>query len=368
MTLTKETILQELARVQMPKSGATGGKSIVDLDMVRAIVIEDGAAGSHVRFVLEAAPDDAPRMEPVRAAAQQVVADIAGVDSVQVVLTAHAPPKPPPSLKPSLKIGGHPKPSADRQKIDGVKQIIAVGSGKGGVGKSTLSCNLAIALAQTGLRIGLLDADIHGPSQPHMMGVSARPQSPDGKRIIPLVAHGVTMMSLGLMVAVDQAVIWRGPMLMGALQQMLLQVEWGELDILLVDLPPGTGDVQLTLSQKIALDGAVIVSTPQDIALLDARKALDMFVRLNIPIYGLVENMAHYICPKCGDTAHIFGTGGAKTEATKQNIAFLGEIPLDLSIRQSGDDGVPIVVDDSSIGEVIAKSYQTIAKNLLHNI
>ena len=263
-----------------------------------------------------------------------------------------------------MKIGGHPKPSADRQKIDGVKQIIAVGSGKGGVGKSTLSCNLAIALAQTGLRIGLLDADIHGPSQPHMMGVSARPQSPDGKRIIPLVAHGVTMMSLGLMVAADQAVIWRGPMLMGALQQMLLQVEWGELDILLVDLPPGTGDVQLTLSQKIALDGAVIVSTPQDIALLDARKALDMFVRLNIPIYGLVENMAHYICPKCGDTAHIFGTGGAKTEATKQNIAFLGEIPLDLSIRQSGDDGVPIVAVD----EVIAKSYQTIAKNLLHNI
>ena len=365
MTLTKETILQELSRVQMPKSGATGGKStsgksIVDLDMVRAIVIEDGAKGSHVRFVLEAAPDDAPRMEPVRAAAQQVVADIAGVDSVQVVLTAHAPPKPPPSLK----IGGHPKPSADRQKIDGVKQIIAVGSGKGGVGKSTLSCNLAIALAQTGLRIGLLDADIHGPSQPHMMGVSARPQSPDGKRIIPLIAHGVTMMSLGLMVAADQAVIWRGPMLMGALQQMLLQVEWGELDILLVDLPPGTGDVQLTLSQKIALDGAVIVSTPQDIALLDARKALDMFVRLNIPIYGLVENMAHYICPKCGDTAHIFGTGGAKTEATKQNIAFLGEIPLDLSIRQSGDDGVPIVAMD----EVIAKSYQTIAKNLLHNI
>ncbi len=172
------------------------------------------------------------------------------------------------------------------------------------------------------------------------------------------------MMSLGLMVAADQAVIWRGPMLMGALQQMLLQVEWGELDILLVDLPPGTGDVQLTLSQKIALDGAVIVSTPQDIALLDARKALDMFVRLNIPIYGLVENMAHYICPKCGDTAHIFGTGGAKTEATKQNIDFLGEIPLDLSIRQSGDDGVPIVVVD----EVMAKSYQTIAKNLLHNI
>ena len=365
MTLTKETILQELSRVQMPKSGATGGKStagksIVDLDMVRAIVIEDGAEGNHVRFVLEAAPDDAPRMEPVRAAAQQVVADIAGVGSVQVVLTAHAPPKPPPSLK----IGGHPKPSADRQKIDGVKQIIAVGSGKGGVGKSTLSCNLAIALAQTGLRIGLLDADIHGPSQPHMMGVSARPQSPDGKRIIPLIAHGVTMMSLGLMVAADQAVIWRGPMLMGALQQMLLQVEWGELDILLVDLPPGTGDVQLTLSQKIALDGAVIVSTPQDIALLDARKALDMFVRLNIPIYGLVENMAHYICPKCGDTAHIFGTGGAKTEATKQNIAFLGEIPLDLSIRQSGDDGVPIVVVD----KVMAKSYQTIAKNLLHNI
>ena len=360
MTLTKETILQELSRVQMPKSGATGGKSIVDLDMVRAIVIEDGVKGSHVRFVLEAAPDDAPRMEPVRAAAQQVVADIAGVGSVQVVLTAHAPPKPPPSLK----IGGHPKPSADRQKIDGVKQIIAVGSGKGGVGKSTLSCNLAIALAQTGLRIGLLDADIHGPSQPHMMGVSARPQSPDGKRIIPLIAHGVTMMSLGLMVAADQAVIWRGPMLMGALQQMLLQVEWGELDILLVDLPPGTGDVQLTLSQKIALDGAVIVSTPQDIALLDARKALDMFVRLNIPIYGLVENMAHYICPKCGDTAHIFGTGGAKTEATKQNIAFLGEIPLDLSIRQSGDNGVPIAFVD----EVIAKSYQTIAKNLLHNI
>jgi len=245
----------------------------------------------------------------------------------------------------------------------GVDRIIAIASGKGGVGKSTVSSNLAVALASKGLKIGLLDADVYGPSQPRMLGVSGRPSSPDGSTILPLRNHGVTLMSLGLMAPEDEAIVWRGPMLMGALQQMMNQVEWGRLDVLLVDLPPGTGDVQMTLSQKFFVAGAVIVSTPQDIALMDARKGIDMFKRMDVPLFGLIENMASFICDGCGKEHHPFGHGGARAEAEKLGSPFLGEIPLDLDIRLGSDGGVPIVVSKPDSPQ--AQAFQRIADEIV---
>jgi ATP-binding protein involved in chromosome partitioning len=242
-----------------------------------------------------------------------------------------------------------------------VDRIIAIGSGKGGVGKSTVSSNLAVALAREGRRVGLLDADIYGPSQPRMMGVNKRPGSPDGKTIIPLQAHGVTMMSIGLMMDPNKAIVWRGPMLMGALQQMLGQVQWGALDILLVDLPPGTGDVQLTLCQKTQLTGAIVVSTPQDVALIDARKAIDMFNTLHTPILGLIENMATFHCPNCGHEAHIFGQGGVAKEAAALDLPFLGALPIDLDTRLAGDGGTPIAAGDSPM----ADAYRQLARRFI---
>jgi ATP-binding protein involved in chromosome partitioning len=236
-----------------------------------------------------------------------------------------------------------------------------VASGKGGVGKSTVASNLAVALARRGRRVGLLDADIYGPSQPKMMGVSGRPSSPDGKIIEPLVAHGVTMMSIGLMLKENEAVVWRGPMLMGALQQLLGQVAWGKLDVLIIDLPPGTGDVQLTLCQRTQLTGAIVVSTPQDVALLDARKALDMFGKLKTPVLGLVENMSTYVCPNCGHEAHIFGHGGVAAEAQKLDLPFLGELPLALDVRVAGDAGTPIAAGDGPL----AAPYLALADRLI---
>jgi len=223
------------------------------------------------------------------------------------------------------------------------------------VGKSTVSSNLAVALARQGRRVGLLDADIYGPSQPRMMGVNKRPASPDGKTIIPLQAHGVTVMSIGFMLKEDEAVIWRGPMLMGALQQLIEQVAWGELDILLIDLPPGTGDIQLTLTQRFALTGAIVVSTPQDVAMLDARKALDMFGKLKTPVLGLVENMSTYVCPNCGHEAHLFGHGGVAAEAAKIGVPFLGELPLDIETRLAGDAGTPIAASEGAMAEAYAR-------------
>ena len=355
MSVTKEQVLAALDTLGLPDGG-----TLVSRDMIRALHVDGGT----VRFVIEASPQEATKFAGVRDAAQAVVERVAGVDSASVVLTAHGPaPKQaaPAGAPPSLKVGGHPKPQAEATKPSGVDRIIAIASGKGGVGKSTLSSNLAVALAKQGRKVGLLDADIYGPSQPRMMGVSERPKSPDGKTIIPLTAHGVTMMSIGLMVEPEKAVVWRGPMLMGALQQMMGQVEWGELDILLVDLPPGTGDVQLTLCTKTQMTGALVVSTPQDVALLDARKALDMFKTLNTPVLGLIENMSHYICPSCGTEAHIFGHGGVAAEAQKLGLPFLGEIPLDLDIRLAGDGGAPI-----SAGEgPIAQAYATLARRLI---
>ncbi|MEL6121716.1 MAG: Mrp/NBP35 family ATP-binding protein [Pseudomonadota bacterium] len=349
MSETRAAILAELSKLELPDGG-----NIVSRDMVRALGVESG----EVRFVIEAPnPDMARQMEPLRAAAERAAMSVAGVTKASVALTAHAPTAkaPPPKEPPSLKIGGHAKGGQTSIRPATVRSIIAVASGKGGVGKSTVSSNLAVALARLGRKTGLLDADIYGPSQPRMMGKSARPASPDGKIIEPLHAHGVTFMSIGLMLDPDKAVVWRGPMLMGALQQMISQVNWGELDVLIVDLPPGTGDVQLTLCQRAQPTGAIVVSTPQDVALLDARKAMDMFNTLKTPILGLIENMSLFHCPECGYEAHIFGHGGVKAEADKLGIPFLGALPIDLDTRLAGDEGTPIAARDGYMADMFAQ-------------
>jgi ATP-binding protein involved in chromosome partitioning len=352
MPVSREDVLAVLSRIPTP-----GGGDLVGRDLIRALVIEGGT----VRFVIEApSPDEARTLGPVHQAAEAALKALPGVASVQVIITAHGPAaKPEP---PNLKIGQHPTPhQGGPQRVSGIDRIIAVASGKGGVGKSTVSSNLAVALARAGRRVGLLDADIYGPSQPRMMGVTKRPASPDGKIIEPLHAHGVTMMSIGLMLKEDEAVIWRGPMIMGALQQLITQVAWGDLDVLIIDLPPGTGDIQLTLCQRTQLTGALVVSTPQDVALLDARKALDMFVKLKTPVLGLIENMSTYICPNCGHEAHIFGHGGVAAEARKLGLPFLGELPLNIDVRLAGDSGTPIAATDSPLAE----PYLRLAERLI---
>ena len=350
MSLTREDVLSTLRRIIYPATGT----DLVSSDVVRALSVEDGK----IRFVLEVDPSHGKAMEPIRAAAVEMLESLAGKGNVSALITAHSSPK-----APDLKLGRHPTPQAGPQKVPGVKHIIAIASGKGGVGKSTVAANLAVALVAEGRKVGMLDADVYGPSQPRMLGVSGRPASPDGKTIIPLRNHGVTLMSMGLMTKEDEAVIWRGPMLMGALQQMLNQVQWGELDVLIVDLPPGTGDVQMTLSQKTEVTGAIVVSTPQDIALLDARKALNMFDKLGTKVIGIIENMSTYVCPNCGHEAHIFGHGGAKADADRLNLPFLGEIPLDLETRIAADGGTPIVVSDPQGAQ--AQAFRAIAKKLI---
>ena len=353
MTQTRDEIMSVLSSIALPDGG-----DLASRDMVRALLID----GGKVSFVIEAENADmAAKIEPQRRAAEAAVAALDGVEKVSVVLTAHGPAQPS-KPAPNLKIGGHPKPQAGPLAVPGVKNVIAIASGKGGVGKSTVSSNLAVSLAKAGRKVGLLDADILGPSQPRMMGTNERPSSPNGEMLVPVEAHGVKLMSIGLMLKSDrESVIWRGPMLMGALQQMLFQVEWAPLDVLIIDLPPGTGDVQLTLAQKSQISGAVIVSTPQDVALLDARKAIDMFGKVNIPILGLIENMSSYVCPSCGHEAHLFGHGGVKSEAEELGAPFLGEIPLSLDVRLAGDAGAPAVLE----GGAAADAYARIAQDLI---
>jgi ATP-binding protein involved in chromosome partitioning len=349
MADVREAIEAVLARLELPDGG-----NLISRDMIRALRIEDGA----VRFVIEApSAEMAQRMEPLRQAAERAAASVDGVRTATAALTAPTAAKAPPQLK----VGGHAKPQEGVMRPAGVKTILAIGSGKGGVGKSTVSSNLAVALARAGKRVGLLDGDIHGPSQPRMFGLTDKPESPDGKTILPLTAHGVTVMSIGSMLAEDKAVVWRGPMLMGALQQMMMQVDWGTKDVLIVDLPPGTGDVQLSLCQKSDVAGAIVVSTPQDVALLDARKALDAFATLDTPVLGLIENMAVFTCPHCGKDSHIFGHGGVVAEAERLGVPLLAQLPIDLDTRLGGDAGRPVALGTG----IMAEAYARLADRLI---
>jgi ATP-binding protein involved in chromosome partitioning len=337
---TEQQILDALRTIVDP----VAGRDIVTLGMVQGLALNNGNA----QFALGIDPTKAKDYEAVRQRAERVVAELPGILSATALLTAEK------SAAPVAPRQGPPKIS-----LPSVRSIVAVASGKGGVGKSTTTTNLACALAAKGLKVGLLDADIYGPSQPRLMGISGKPRSPDGKVMEPMRNHGVKVMSIGFLLDDDKPVIWRGPMVVSALQQMLRDVAWGELDILLVDMPPGTGDIQLSMAQTVPLTGSVIVSTPQDIALIDARRGLAMFRRVEVPVFGFVENMSYFACPHCGERTDIFGHGGAKEEAAKLGTDFLGEIPLHLAIRETSDAGTPIVVTDP--GSAHSLAYAAIA-------
>ena len=357
--VTEDRILKALSSVIEPEKQ----RDIVSLNMISGLVIKDGNVG----FAVEVDPRRGAAMEPLRKAAESAVQALDGVLSVTAVLTAHresgqAPAAPQGTAPAGGQTGGQARGQGAGALVPGVRSIVAVASGKGGVGKSTTTTNLALGLATLGLRIGVLDADIYGPSQPRMLGISGRPTSPDGKTLDPMNNYGVKCMSMGFLVAEDTPMIWRGPMVQSALQQMLRDVDWGELDMLVVDMPPGTGDAQLTMAQQVPLTGAVIVSTPQDIALLDARKGLNMFRKVDVPVLGIVENMSYFCCPNCGHVSHIFAHGGARREADRLGMEFLGEIPLDLTIRETSDSGQPVVV--SQPDNEHAKAYVAIAQRI----
>ncbi len=324
------------------------GKPIEDAGRVMALREEAGV----IKFILDFPnAKDAEDFEPLRIQLIEAIRALNGVQDVQIAVSAPAAPKTatPKGAPPNL--GNKPSPAP--AKPSGIKHIYAIASGKGGVGKSTITSNLAVALALEGKKIGILDADIYGPSQVMMMGTKTKPTSSDGK-IEPTMSHQVKMISIGQMIPDGEAIIWRGPMLMKALDQLLNDVSWGSLDALLIDLPPGTGDVQLSLSQKAQLSGAIIVTTPQDIAMIDARRAISMFDKLSTPIIGMIENMATHICTNCGHEDHIFGEGGAKAEAEKRNIPYLGALPLTRATREAGDQGKPIALGGQTLFNEIA--------------
>ena len=345
--LNEAAILEALKSVRDPDRGA----DIVSLGMISGLVLKQGNVG----FSIEVAPERGPALEPLRKAAERAVAAVSGVLSVTAVLTAHSEQAPPPEA---------PRPAgrqAPQQPLmPGVKRIVAVASGKGGVGKSTTAVNLALALSAAGRSVGILDADIYGPSLPLMLGITERPTSPDGKVLDPMVAWGLKAMSIGFLIPADSPTIWRGPMVMGALEQLMRDVSWGELDVMIVDMPPGTGDVQLTMAQRVPLAGAVIVSTPQDLALIDARKGLNMFRKVDIPVLGVIENMSYFICPHCGGRSDVFTHGGARRAAEAMGVDFLGELPLDMAIREGADAGRPIVATDPQ--GMHADAYRAIAE------
>jgi ATP-binding protein involved in chromosome partitioning len=339
------------------------GRSVTALGMVGGIATR----GGHVAVTLDVDPSRGTALEPLRQACEQAVRAMPGVLSATAVMTSErAAPAPPPAPGGGAPARGHSHAPGSkttggggRIEVPGVKHIIAVASGKGGVGKSTTAVNLALGLAANGVSTGLLDADIYGPSMPRMLDVKEKPESIDGKQLKPIERYGIKTMSIGYIVAEDTPMIWRGPMVSSALEQMLRDVQWGELDVLVVDMPPGTGDAQLTLAQRVALAGAVIVSTPQDIALVDARKGLNMFRKVAVPVLGIVENMSYFLCPKCGERSEIFGHGGAREEADKLGVPFLGEVPLHLDIRTTSDSGHPIVVAQPESAH--AQVYKNIA-------
>jgi ATP-binding protein involved in chromosome partitioning len=364
MTAAREDVLKALDQVIDPVSGRT----VIQQDMIQGLVVKDG----HVGFVLEVAPDRAPQSEPLRKICEAMVLGVKGVKSVTAVLTAHEAH---PGHDHHHEHGdGHdhhhapaPKPAVNRQPppaaagIPGVAAIIAVASGKGGVGKSTVAVNLALSLARLGLKVGLLDADIYGPSVPRLLAITEKPES-DGKKLKPIEKFGIKTMSIGFLVEEDQAMIWRGPMVQSALTQMLNDVEWAPLDVLVLDMPPGTGDAQLTIAQRVPLKGAVIVSTPQDIALIDAKKGVTMFQKTHVPIFGIVENMSMFICPDCGSSHAIFGHGGAREMAEKMNVPLLAEIPLVPRIRETSDSGAPISV--SAPDSLEAQAFLALAQKV----
>jgi ATP-binding protein involved in chromosome partitioning len=326
---TRDALLDVLRTITDPASG----KDIVTAGLVEGIELR----GSLAQVALLTDRAHAEAMEPVRRAVEALLADQPGITNASAVLTAHKPP-----AQPAPPAGqGHGHGQRQPLLLPDIKAIVAVASGKGGVGKSTVAVNLAVSLAQAGHRTGLLDADIYGPSLPRMLGLSRKPEV-RREKMIPLQAWGLSCMSIGFLVDEETPMIWRGPMVMGALEQMMGQVEWGPLDILVVDMPPGTGDAQLTMAQRVALSGAVIVSTPQDIALVDARRGVRMFERVRVPVLGLVENMSFFCCPACGHRVEIFGHGGARAEAQRLGAEFLGEVPLLLDIRTASDAGTPI--------------------------
>ena len=350
--ITQELILKTLGEVKDPSQS----KDIVSLGLVTNVNIKD----SNVSVTLEVAVHRGSAMEPIRKLAQEKIIKINGVTSATVVVTAH-------ENKQKSTISLTDKDDIKEKIIESnVKRFVAVGSGKGGVGKSTTSVNLAIALKLEGYSVGLLDADVYGPSLPRMLGVSGRPASVGGDMVAPLQNFGISLMSMGLLVPDDTAMIWRGPMVQSALTQMLNSVAWGDLDVIVIDLPPGTGDIQISLAQQVNLAGAVIVSTPQDIALLDVVKALTMFQKANVPILGMIENMSYWSCPDCGRVDHIFGKGGVKAEAKKRGLDLLGEIPISAEVRKSSDSGIPIIISDPE--SIQSKNYRIIAKSIIKSV
>jgi ATP-binding protein involved in chromosome partitioning len=357
---TLESVRAALARVQ-----DSDGKSVAAKDMVQGLSLKDG----RVNFVLDIGRADPASKEALRRACIAAVEAVAGVTAVSAIMTGESPQNAAPRARQATINAGvaretAPPAAAAKAPLPGVAAIIGVASGKGGVGKSTVAVNLALGLAQLGLRIGLLDADIYGPSVPRLLGLKGKPVSKDGKRLEPMEAHGIKAMSIGLLFDPDQAAIWRGPVATTALNQLMTDTNWGELDALIIDMPPGTGDIHLTLAQRVAMTGAVVVSTPQDIALIDARKGLAMFRRVAVPVFGIVENMSVYVCPNCGHEEHIFGHGGARATAKDLDVDLLAEIPLHLSIRETSDAGTPIVTHAPESPQ--ARAFIALAENVLN--
>ncbi len=367
MALTRDDVLAALQSVTIDAAGTT----LTGSGRLSQVVVDPN---NRVMFSILVDPSEAERFEPVRRQAEGRALMIPGVSGVFASLTsergpAHpaqssAAPRPvdPPPVAP-------PRPGAPPSqgpKLPGVRHIVAVASGKGGVGKSTTACNLALALQAQGLKVGLLDADIYGPSVPKLFGLTGKPNVVDNKAMEPMIGYGLKVMSIGFLIEPEAAMIWRGPMVQSAITQMLRDVLWGELDVLLVDMPPGTGDAQLTMAQATPLSGAVIVSTPQDLALIDARRGVTMFKKVAVPILGIVENMATFVCPNCGHASHIFGHGGARNEAQRLGVPFLGEVPLNMTIRETSDSGSPVVATDPEGPQ--AKVYRDIAAALWANL
>ncbi|MGV7217292.1 Mrp/NBP35 family ATP-binding protein [Bradyrhizobium sp. UFLA05-112] len=361
MSVTQQQVLEILSRIKSPR-----GVALTNANVLSAISASDGK----VFFSINVDAAEARAWEHVRAEAEAAVRAIPGVTTAMVALTAERKPgsaPPPPSRgAPGVQPAhahrppqGGTSPMSRQSEIPGVSAVIAVASGKGGVGKSTTALNLALGLRDLGLKVGLLDADIYGPSVPRLTGLHDKPELNEERKMIPLKRFGLSIMSIGFLVEEETAMIWRGPMVMSAVTQMLRDVEWGKLDILVVDMPPGTGDAQLTLAQNVPLKGAVIVSTPQDLSLIDARRGLAMFKKVNVPVLGIVENMSYFQCPHCGTKSDIFGHGGARHEAEKLAVPFLGEIPLHMVIRETSDAGKPVV--DSEPGGPHAAIYRAIA-------